>query len=276
MDKQNSFAVLWHYSAGQRGKFLFSILLSVLSIVAGLLPYFCLYKLVALLIAQNLTAAAIMQWCLAALGFYIIKVLFFSLSTGLTHHVAFHVVAELRERVMERFLHAPLGTVQRLTIGEIKNIIVDKIELVEPPLAHMIPEGAGHIVLPLVSFIALWMLDWRIALAALVTVPAGVICMLLTFKISGESFQRYNDSNAYMNSTIVEYIEGIEVIKAFGRAGVSYEKYASSITEFRTFVLEWMASTWVTMKLAFMVTQVEAIHSSTKVRNSVILEAYFS
>lgn len=54
-----------------------------------------------------------------------------------------------------------------------------------------------------------------------------------------------------MNSTVVEYIEGIEVIKAFGRAGVSYEKYAGAINDFKTFVVKWLASTYVTMKLAF-------------------------
>lgn len=75
--------------------------------------------------------------------------------------------------------------------------------------------------------------------------------MGLTFKISGESFSKYDRSASYMNSTIVEYIEGIEVIKAFGRAGVSYEKYAGAINDFRTFVVRWLTSTFVTMKLSF-------------------------
>ncbi len=119
--------------------------------------------------------------------------------------------------------------------------------------AQLLRQGrsAGHIVLPLVSLAALFALDWRLALAALVTFPAALVCMMLTFVISGRSFQIYDESNAAMNSAIVEYIEGIEVIKAFGRAGVSYEKYAKSITDFRTFVVKWLSSTWVTMKLAF-------------------------
>ena len=54
-----------------------------------------------------------------------------------------------------------------------------------------------------------------------------------------------------MNSIIVEYIEGIEVIKAFGRAGKSYEKYAKAILDYKTFVVKWLTSTWVTFKLAF-------------------------
>lgn len=75
--------------------------------------------------------------------------------------------------------------------------------------------------------------------------------MGLTFKISGKNFTKYDESASYMNSTIVEYIEGIEVIKAFGRAGVSYEKYAGAITDFRTFVVKWLTSTFATMKLSF-------------------------
>ena len=75
--------------------------------------------------------------------------------------------------------------------------------------------------------------------------------MGLTFKISGKNFEQYDKSADYMNSTIVEYIEGIEVIKAFGRAGVSYEKYAGAINDFRTFVVKWLASTFATMKLSF-------------------------
>lgn len=75
--------------------------------------------------------------------------------------------------------------------------------------------------------------------------------MALTFKISGKSFSKYDESSSHMNSTIVEYIEGIEVIKAFGRAGVSYEKYAGAITDFRTFVIKWLTSTFATMKLSF-------------------------
>ena len=130
-------------------------------------------------------------------------------------------------------------------------MMVDKIENLEPPLAHMVPEGAGHIVLPVVSIIALICIDWRIALASLVTFPLSFICMGLTFKISGENFDKYDKAGAYMNSTVVEYIEGIEVIKAFGRAGVSYEKYAGAINDFKTFVVKWLASTYVTMKLAF-------------------------
>lgn len=255
MDTQNNkpgwMSCLLSYARGSKGKLMGSVILSVISVVAGLLPYYCVFRLIEGFAAGQLTNHMIAVWCGLALLAYAVKVVFFGLSTGLSHYTAYHILEKLRLRVADRFMHAPLGEVTAHSIGEIKNIMVDKIEDIEPPLAHMIPEGAGHIVLPVVSILALALIDWRVALASLVTVPFSLVCMILTFQISGKNFDKYNHSNAYMNSAIVEYIEGIEVIKAFGRAGVSYEKYANAIMDYKTFVVQWLTSTWVTMKLAF-------------------------
>lgn len=242
---------LLSYTEGSRGKLVTSIILSVISVVSGLLPYYCVYQMIALYVEAALTIEEILHWCIIAGVCYLIKVLFFGLSTGLSHQVAYHVLEKLRNRVSDRLLRAPLGEATSHSIGEIKSVMVDKIEDIEPPLAHVIPEGSGHLLLPIVSFIALFIIDWRVALASLAAMPLSLICMMLTFQISGKNFEQYAKSNAYMNSTIVEYIEGIEVIKAFGKAGVSYEKYAGAITDYKIFVTKWLSSTWLTMKLAF-------------------------
>ncbi len=225
--------------------------LSVLSVLLGLAPFYCMYRMICLFAAGTAAVGGVVKWCAAALAAYAVKILLFSLSTGVSHSMAFTVPEGLRLRLADRFLHAPPGDVEGHSIGEIKNMMVDKIESIEPPLAHLIPEGAGRIVLPIVSIAALLCLDWRLALASLVTFPLSLVSMGLTFKINGDSFVKYDRSAGEMNSAIVEYIEGIEVIKAFGRAGVSYEKYAGAITSFRTFVIKWLTGTFVTMKLSF-------------------------
>ena len=250
-DKKNWLHTLFAYARGEKKRMYLSVVLSVLSVAVGLLPFYCMYRLICLFTAGTATAAGVVHWCLLALLCYAGKILLFSLSTGVSHAMAYTILESLRLRLADRLLHAPLGNVENHSIGEIKSMMVDKIENIEPPLAHMIPEGAGHIVLPVVSIIALAVLDWRLALASLVTFPLSFVCMGLTFKISGDSFARYDRSSSAMNSAIVEYIEGIEIIKAFGRAGVSYEKYAAAITDFRTFVVQWLTSTFVTMKLSF-------------------------
>ena len=249
--KKSWTSALFAYAEGEKSRLILSVVLSVLSVMLGLVPFYCMYRLICLMAAGTATAAPAVKWCLLALAAYAAKVVLFGLSTGTSHAMAYTILEGLRLRLADRFLHAPLGNVENHTIGEIKTMMVDKIETLEPPLAHMIPEGAGHVVLPVVSIIALLCVDWRLALASLVTFPLSFLCMGLTFKISGKNFDKYDQSASYMNSTIVEYIEGIEVIKAFGRAGVSYEKYASAITDFRTFVVKWLASTFATMKLSF-------------------------
>ena len=242
---------LFAYAEGEKGRMALSVVLSVLSVAAGLVPFYCMYALLCRIVDGTATAGTALQWCLLALGVYVLKILLFTLSTGVSHTMAYNVLESLRLRLADRFLHAPLGSVAERSIGEIKTMMVDKIENIEPPLAHMIPEGAGHLVLPVVSILALLCLDWRLALASLVTFPLSFLCMGLTFRISGKNFEKYDQSASYMNSTIVEYIEGIEVIKAFGRAGVSYEKYAAAINDFRVFVVKWLSSTFATMKLSF-------------------------
>lgn len=249
--KENWFSCLMNYADGNRGKLMLSVLLSVISVVSGLVPYYCVYRMIALFTESKITNASLIFGGFIILMAYVVKVIAFGLSTGISHQVAYHILEKLRLRVSDAFMHAPLGEVISHSIGEIKNIMVDKIENIEPPLAHLIPEGAGHAILPLVSLAGLFMTDGRVALASLVTLPLALVCMMLTYKISGKNFDKYNKANSYMNSTIVEYIEGIEVIKAFGREGTSYGKFARSITDYRDFILKWLSSTWITMKLAF-------------------------
>ena len=253
MEKRNKnwLSCLMNYAEGSKGKLMLSVLLSVISIISGLVPYYCVYKMIAQFSENIMTNATLIYWGMFIIVAYTVKVAAFGLSTGISHQVAYHILEKLRIRVCDAFMHAPLGEVTGHSIGEIKNIIIDKIENIEPPLAHMIPEGTGHIVLPLVSLVGLFIVDWRVAVASMVTLPFALLCMMLTYKISGKNFDKYNEANSNMNSTIVEYIEGIEVIKAFGREGTSYEKFARSIIEYRDFILKWLSSTWITMKLAF-------------------------
>lgn len=249
--KQNFLACLLSYAAESKPRMILSVLLSVLSITSGLVPFYCFYRVISLFVESEVHTQDIIFWSLWALAAYLVKIVCFGLSTASSHYAAYHILEGLRNRLTERFLKAPLGEVTKHSIGQIKGIMVDKIEEIEPPLAHMIPEGCGHLVLPVVSMIALTVIDWRLFLASLITFPLSLICMGLTFQISGKNYDKYNDSIAQMNSNIVEYVDGIEVIKAFGREGQSYEKYADAITGYKTFVLKWLSSTWVTMKLAF-------------------------
>ena len=120
-------SALFAYAKNAKGELGLSVVLSVVSILLGLVPFFCMYRVICLFAAGT---AAKCAWSLAA---YAGKVLCFTLSTGISHHAAYNILEGLRLRLVERFLHAPLGEVQKHSIGEIKSILVDKIENIEPP-----------------------------------------------------------------------------------------------------------------------------------------------
>lgn len=189
--KSSWMSALFAYVKNVKGELGLSVVLSVVSILLGLVPFFCMYRVICLFTAGTATKAAVIGWCAWSLAAYAGKVLCFTLSTGISHHAAYNILEGLRLRLVERFLHAPLGEVQKHSIGEIKSILVDKIENIEPPLAHMIPEGAGHIVLPVVSFIALFAIDWRLALAALaVMLSMSMVGSLTKLEVFSENMRQ--------------------------------------------------------------------------------------
>ncbi len=151
--KQSWLQALFAYAGGEKRRMALSIVLSVGSVLLGLVPFYCMYALIDGFVAGTATSAEAVKWCLLSLGAYGLKILLFSLSTGTSHAMAYTILEGLRLRLADRFLRAPLGNVENHTIGEIKTMMVDKIENLEPPLAHMIPEGAGHVVLPIVSIL---------------------------------------------------------------------------------------------------------------------------
>lgn len=189
--KSSWMSALFAYAKNAKGELGLSVVLSVVSILLGLVPFFCMYRVICLFTAGTAAKAAVIGWCAWSLAAYAGKVLCFTLSTGISHHAAYNILEGLRLRLVERFLHAPLGEVQKHSIGEIKSILVDKIENIEPPLAHMIPEGAGHIVLPVVSFIALFAIDWRLALAALaVMLSMSMVGSLAKLEVFSENMRQ--------------------------------------------------------------------------------------
>lgn len=180
---------------------------------------------------------------------YIIKTVFFSVSTSLSHHCAYTILEEIRLSLCEKLLKTNLGFVLEKPIGKLKDIIIDRVELIELPLAHLIPEGIGYTVLPLVVFVYLLLIDWRMALSSIATFPIGIITSGPIMNKINKQYNTYMQTNNYMNSVIVEYVEGIHVIKAFNQSERSYTKYNNAVIKFRDFTLKWYRGTWKAMSL---------------------------
>lgn len=123
------------------------------------------------------------------------------------------------------------------------------MDTIELPLAHMIPEGVSNLLLPVCVFGYLIFMDWRIALASLACVPVGAVVFAIMMRNYSSQYDKYMKASEHVNSVIVEYTEGIQVIKAFSQSTDSYQKYADSVRSFKDFTLGWFRSTWGLMSL---------------------------
>ena len=237
------------FAAACRFKMTVSVLCAIISVAGSIVPYIGTYQIIRLFFDGSQTVSQIWFWVGVSLGGYIVKLLFYAVSTTLAHISAYSILENIRLAIAEKLMKASLGTVINQTIGKIKNVMVDRVETIELPLAHVIPEGISNILLPLGVFVYLITIDWRMALSSLVTVPLAILIYGIMMRTFNKQYADYMESSNHVNSVIVEYIEGIEVIKAFNQSTTSYEKYQKAVESFKEYTLNWFRSTWKLMNL---------------------------
>ena len=249
MKERTWLGILLSFAAPCRGKMAASVVLAILSVAGGFVPYLGVYQIIRLFLERQASWEGILFWCGVCLAGYAIKVAGYALSTMLAHVSAYTILEGLRLQAADRLMGAPLGEVDSRPIGAMKSTIVDRIEDIEPPLAHMIPELSSNILLPLVVVIAMFAIDWRMGLALLVTIPVALIPMAFGLRTYNKNYAAYMAANAHVNSVIVEYVEGIQVVKAFSQGERSYQKFANAVRSFRDFTMDWFRCTWASMNL---------------------------
>lgn len=249
MKKKGTFSVVLSFAKQCRGKMLASVLLAIVGVAGGLLPYIGVYRIIMLFFEGRAEMGTVLPWTGLCVGGYVVKLLFHSLSTTCSHISAYMILENIRRNIAGKLMKIPLGSVASRTAGEWKSAIADRVETIELPLAHMIPEGVSNLLLPVCVFGYLMFMDWRIALASLACVPVGAVVFAIMMRNYSSQYDKYMKASEHVNSVIVEYTEGIHVIKAFSRSTDSYRKYADSVRSFRDFTLAWFRSTWGLMSL---------------------------
>lgn len=240
---------LLSYSGRCKGKMALSLVASIASVGTGFVPFYAVFRIVEAAMEGRLTFEIAAPWLCLAAGSYVASKALFGISTLLSHVSAYTILETLRRDFIEKLMRASLGTVQGKSIGQIKNVFLDRIEGIEVPLAHMIPELSGSTLLAL--GLAAWLvaIDWRMAAACLVSVPIGLGIFASSLKEFNARYAAYMAESNHVNSVIVEYIEGIQVVKAFNQASDSYRKYADAVRSFKEYTMGWFRSTWVGMNL---------------------------
>ena len=242
MQKQSPLLRLWELGEKEHGGLIRAILSASAGVLCGILPYVAAAQIIIGLLRGHPDTSYYLGWCLAALIGFTLRAVLYALALSMSHEATFSILKGIREQILNKLPKLPLGTVMDMSSGQMKQIIVDQVESMERPLAHLLPEMTANLLAPASILIYLFILDWRMALLSLVSIPVGMAFMMAVMKNYGKQYEGSVKVTQAMNSTIVEYIGGIEVIKAFNQGKNSYARFSERVKANASYFYHWMKS----------------------------------
>ena len=238
------------FAAVSKASYQKSVVLACVGVLCSMAPYFVMGRMVKeLLLGERDYAVFLREGAVMAL-FIVLGIVFHTLSTNLSHKTTFALIAGIRTALLEKLARLPLGTVRETPSGALKNIMVERTDAIETTLAHVVPEVTANLLAPLLMFLYLCRIDWRMALLSLATLPLTLLCLMAMFHDYERPFRRTQETTKALNDTAVEYIGGIEVIKAFGKAESSYARFARAAEENANSFTDWMQASIVPFSLS--------------------------
>lgn len=235
---------LFAFVGERNSKMRISILLAVLGEMFGIVPFLMVALLADELYRGTTTIQRVLFFSGIAAICQLIKMLLTWRSSLMSHKISFTILKNIREAITDRMAKVPMGVMLETPTGTFKNLIVDNVAKLEDSMAHFMPELPSNIAAPLCSILLIFILDWRMGLASLITIPLGVLFFAAMMRGYGPRMENYMRSANDMNSSLVEYVSGIQVIKAFNRSASSYGKYSKSVNYFHDSTMEWWSQCW--------------------------------
>lgn len=240
MKKKSTTAWILEWAGQKKSSYVFSVILAIGNVVCKIIPYFIIIDVVKMFLNGSKNFNDYMYDAILIAVSFIIAELFHSLSTTLSHKATFTVLANIRKACCDKLARVPLGYVKDTSSGTLKNIMVERIDSIETTLAHIIPEFTSNLLGPVVILIYFFTIDYRLAFWSLVPIVVGFISyfgMMLDFK---PNFEKTVKATKDLNDAAVEYIDGIEVIKAFSKTESSYERFTAAATDYANSFISWM------------------------------------
>ena len=238
--KRSAFSWILEWAGQKRSAYVWSVVLATGSVIFKVIPYFMIADVVKMFLDSNREFKAYLVKAVWIALSFILAELLHSISTALSHKATFTVLANIRKACCEKLARVPLGYVKDTSSGTFKNILVERIDSIETTLAHIVPEFTSNLLAPVIILIYFFLTDWRLALWSLVPVVVGFLSyfgMMLDYK---PSFERTVQTTKDLNDAAVEYIDGIEVIKAFGKTESSYAKFTKAAMAYADSFISWM------------------------------------
>ena len=255
MKKKKKSTVSWILTwAGQKkSDYVWSVILAIANVVFRIIPYFIIADVVKMFLNEEKDLQKYLIKAVYIAGSFMIAELFHSLSTTCSHKATFVVLSNIRKSCCDKLAKVPLGYVKDTPSGIFKNIIVERIDSIETTLAHVVPEFTSNLLAPVIILVYFFMTDWRLALWSFVPVVVGLFSFFGMMTDYQPCFDRTVKTTKELNDAAVEYIDGIEVIKAFGKTESSYVKFTKAARACADSFISWMKRCSLFQALLFVV-----------------------
>lgn len=227
-----------------------SVLLAVTGVAFSILPYYETGRILILLSSGSTCLGDYLQSLAFIFAGFLGQLFFHELSTVTSHNLAYGIIEDQRKKLAAKLSRLSMGQIEAKSSGRWSQFMVETLDKLEKPIAHMIPEVLANLLIPVVLCIVIFTMDWRIGLANLLTLPLGLLFSLLMMSGYEEKSKRYISASKQMNTTVVEYVRGIKVIKAFNKSASSYQKFKDAVEGNRDAMLNWYLSICFAMTAA--------------------------
>ena len=251
MEQQSPVGRIWQWGEAEHGRLITAVVLAVLGTVCGMVPYFAAAKIITLLLAGEQTLNAYTPWLLTALCGYLLRTVLYNSALSISHKATYNILKTIRQMLLAKLPKLPLGTVMDTSSGKLKQTIVDQVDGMETTLAHLFPEMTANIAAPVLTIVYLFVLDWRLALLSLVVFPVAFFFMMTVMGGYGKDYAGAVQATNEMSSTLIEYINGIEVIKAFNQGEKSYARLTEKVRYNAQYYVNWMKKSQLGMAMAY-------------------------
>lgn len=222
----------------------------LLSVLCGVLPFVLAYQIIEPLVSgSTVTTELVTSRAAGVLLCLVAQALLYGWGLNVSHNAAYGTLLRLRTSLQKKFENLPLGVIQDKGTGTVKKLFVDDVDSLEVLLAHSLPEGVANLMIPVAVILALFVVDWKLALLSLASIPLSLWAMKTMYAVGMQKMGPYYAAGQKMNNTIIEYVNGMEVVKVFNRDADSYARLRDDVLAYRDYTLAWYKAAWPWMAM---------------------------
>ena len=241
---------VFEYAGSHKKTIHLASFIMLLSVIMGVVPFLFAYQIInPLILGQNLEFTRLVILLAGILICLVLQALLGGLALNMSHKAAYNTLFGLRTSLQKKMENLPLGAIEEKGTGAIKKMFVDDIGSLEVLLAHSLPEGIANLIVPVMVYIAMFFVDWRLALMSLASIPLSIVAMMIMYSAGMKKMGPYYMASGKMNNTIIEYVNGMEVVKVFNKQTESYKRFSKDVGDYRDYALAWYKTAWPWMAL---------------------------